>query len=419
VDEGEFEFDFFSERRPASGEEREEVLWEEDPSDLHGADLHERRAPAPPPQVVMRRRVALAAAIALVLLIILIVVLTEGSGGPSGPYASYLAKLTPIASDSQQAGASLAGALGGKTVSSKGLVTRLDGLVQQTIRDVTQLQALTPPPTLTSEQQQALVALDFRLRGLQGIRSSLSQALAGSGTSWETVLSGHVDDLITSDLIWDSSARTPANAVLQANGLGGTFPESQFVADASSLRTSIRTLLAGSGGSTTGPVLSLGSKGADVTAWQNQLNRWLTLTSSTLGQLTADGTFGAATQTATEALQTAAGITADGFVGPSTRQALQAALSGAKPSSTNPSATTAATLKLGDSGTAVTDWQTQLNSWLKATSSTLGQLTTDGTFGAATQTATEALQTAQGLTPTGVVDSATRQALTTALAKTG
>ncbi len=418
MDEGEFEFDFFSERQPASGEEREEVLWEEDPSDLHEGDLHERRAPSPP-QVVMRRRVALAAAIALVLLIILIVVLTEGSGGPSGPYGSYLSKLSPIASDSEQAGASLAAALGGKqTVSSrKGLAARLDGLIQQTVRDVTQLQALTPPPTLASEQQQALVALDLRLRGLQGIRDSVSQALAGSNASWEPVLSAQVDDLIASDLIWDSSARTPADAVLQANGLGGVFPQSRFVADASSLRKSIRTLLAGSGGSTTGPVLSLGSKGADVTAWQNQLNTWLTLTSSTLGQLTADGTFGAATQTATEALQNAAGITPDGFVGPSTRQALQTAISNARSSSSSSGSTKASSLKLGDSGTAVTDWQTQLNTWLKLTSPTQTPLTTDGTFGAATQTATEALQTAQGLTPTGVVDTATRQALTAALAK--
>ena len=68
--------------------------------------------------------------------------------------------------------------------------------------------------------------------------------------------------------------------------------------------------------------------------WQNGLNRWLKLTAPTQMPLTADGNFGAGTQTATEQLQTAAGLTPDGVVGPSTRQALQQALAGGKTSST-------------------------------------------------------------------------------------
>jgi peptidoglycan hydrolase-like protein with peptidoglycan-binding domain len=420
VDEGEFEFDFFSDHRARIGEESQEILWEEDPSDLNVRE-HEPRAPAPAPpaQVIMRRRIALAGVIALVLLIILIVVLTAGGGGDSGPYGSYLAKVSPIAADSEQAGATLSGALGARPTAAtrKTLLTKLDGLVQQTVLDITRLQALTPPPTLVTEQNQALTALDLRLRGLQGIRDSLSQALGGTDASWEAVLSGQVDDLVSSDLIWDSAARTPANAVLQANGAGGEFfPQSRIVADASALRKSIRTLLGSVGLSTSGPALALGSKGAAVTTWQTQLNEWLKLTAPTQTPLTADGTFGPATKAATEALQTAQGITADGVVGPSTRQALQLALAAARASAST-GTTTAATLKLGDSGTDVTTWQTQLNQWLKLTASTQTQLTTDGNFGAATQTATEALQTAQGISPTGVVDAATRQALATALAK--
>jgi len=416
VDEGEFEFDFFSERPTATEEEeREEVLWEEDLPDLHDHDAHEHGAPAPapPPEIIKRRRIAAAVAVALVLLIILIVVVTSGSGGDGGPYRSYLDKVSPIAADSQQAGASLSGALGAKQTAS--LVAKLDDLVQQTVGDITRLQALTPPLALRSEQAQALAALDLRLRGLQGIRDSLSQALGGSGASWEAVLSGQVDDLVTSDVIWDKSVSTPANAVLQANGVGGVFfPQSRFVADASSLRKSIRTVLQAGGVSTTGPVLSLGATGTDVTNWQTQLNAWLKLTAPTQTPLTVDGTFGATTRTTTQALQTASGLTPDGIVGPTTRQALQRALAGTKPSTT---ATTAPVLKLGDKGTAVTSWQTQLNTWLKLTAPTQTQLTTDGTFGAATQTTTEALQTAQGLAPDRIVGPATRQALTAALAK--
>jgi peptidoglycan hydrolase-like protein with peptidoglycan-binding domain len=64
----------------------------------------------------------------------------------------------------------------------------------------------------------------------------------------------------------------------------------------------------------------------------------------------------------------------------------------------------------------VVEWQTQLNQWLKLTSPSATQLTTDGSFGAGTQTATEQLQSQAGLTPTGQVDAATRQALTSAIA---
>jgi peptidoglycan hydrolase-like protein with peptidoglycan-binding domain len=77
-------------------------------------------------------------------------------------------------------------------------------------------------------------------------------------------------------------------------------------------------------------------------------------------------------------------------------------------------------LKLGDKGTAVTSWQTLLNRWLKVSAPTQTPLTVDGTFGASTQTTTEALQTASGLTPDGIVGPSTRQAMATALGgKTG
>jgi peptidoglycan hydrolase-like protein with peptidoglycan-binding domain len=417
VDEGEFEFDFFPEHGTATGEEPDEVLWEEGESDLRG-----HRAPAPgppPPEIAMRRRITAAAVIALLLLIIIVVAVTQGSDSGGGAYRSYLGALSPIATDSEQVGASLSGALGGKqTASSRNaLVAKLDTLVQQTVSDAARLQAVTPPATLRAEHSQALAALDLRLRGLQGIRNSLSQALGSSDpTSWAAVLSGQMDDLVTSDVIWDNLVRTPGDAVLQANGMGGSaVPESRFVTDSKSLLTSMQNLLQTGTVATNGPVLSLGAKGTDVTAWQTQLNAWLKQTAPTQTQLTPDGTFGPSTQTATEALQTSAGLTPDGVVGPSTRQALQRALSGAKPSST-PGSTTTTVLKLGDKGAAVTAWQTQLNAWLKLTAPTQTQLTPDGTFGAATQTATEALQTAQGLAPDGIVGAATRQALSTALA---
>lgn len=402
MDESEFdfEFDFFPEHSTATADTDEELLWEESRE-----DQPRRRAPAasPPPHVVQRRRIAAGAAVALLLLIILIVVLTSGGGGGSGAYRGYVNDVSPIASDSEQAGASLG------SVTAKNASSKLDSAIQQTTDDINRLQALTPPKELTAEQAQALAALDLRLLGLQQLRS------AQSGTAPDAA----VATLVASDRIWDSAVRTPANAVLQAKGLGGIFPASTFVAAPKTLTNSLAAAFGtttGGGTTPTGAVLRLGDTGQDVVAWQNALNQWIQASGSSLSPLTADGNFGAGTQEATVALQNAAGLAPDGVVGPSTRQALQQQVQAAKSGN---GTSTGVTLKLGDTGQDVVEWQTKLNQWLHATSPNQTPLTTDGSFGQGTQSATQQLQTAAGLTPTGEVDDRTRQALTRALSNSG
>src|SRR4029077_18796129 len=117
-----------------------------------------------------------------------------------------------------------------------GLVGKLDGLVGDATDELHGLEALESPSTLTAQQAQALAALDLRLRGLQGLRDAVSQGLANPGdTSWSAVAQAQVDDLRTSDVLWDG-ARTSANTVLKAHG-GGFFPPSRFVANPAGLQT--------------------------------------------------------------------------------------------------------------------------------------------------------------------------------------
>ncbi len=417
MDEDEFDFEFFPDEPEQEGNDHEDAWAESEPP------RPPPRARPRPPQAdaVRRRRITAGAVIAgVILFIILLVVLTSGGGGGSagGSYQSYLTGLSPVAADSQQTGGSLADELAAaKTASARNaLVGKLDGLVSDATDELHGLEALTTPSALTSQQAQALAALDLRLRGLQGLRDAVSQGLANPGdTSWSAVASAQVDDLRTSDVLWDG-ARTSANDVLQAHG-GGFFPPSRFVADPAGLQTSVRTALGGTAASSGGPNLQLGSTGTDVATWQNGLNQWLKATGSSDTPLTADGNFGASTQTVTEQLQSAAGLTPDGVVGPSTRQALTQALAGKSSSGQTTPASTA--LKLGASGTAVTAWQNQLNQWLKLNAPTQTQLTADGSFGSSTQTVTEQFQSAAGLTPTGQVDAAAQRAMTSALAKTG
>ena len=394
-----FEFDFLPDRAATAtldGED-EQLLWED--SDPELPRQRRSRAAAQPPEIVKRRRIAAAAAVGLLLLIIIIVVATSGGGGGGGRYRSYASDVSPIAQDSEQAGAALA------SLSRSTAVAKLDALIQQTVDDVNRLQALTPPATLDAVQAQGLAALDLRVLGLQQLRDAFA---AGAGSSTDSALA----TLVASDRIWDGSVRTPANAVLQARGLGGAFPASTFVADRKALAKKLGALLGTAATATTGAVLKLGDTGPDVVSWQNGLNQWITATgSTTLTPLTADGSFGAGTQAATIALQTAQGLSPDGIVGPSTRQALQNAIKAAK----STPATTTPTLKLGDTGQDVVAWQTKLNQWLKVHAPTQTQLSTDGNFGQGTQTATEQFQTAAGLTPSGQVDAQTQQAMTTAL----
>jgi peptidoglycan hydrolase-like protein with peptidoglycan-binding domain len=418
----EFEFDFLSDRE--TGEEE----WQHDTGEetfVSEPDVAPRERRPPTPDVVKRRRIFAGAAVALLLLIILIVVLTSGGSSSAGPYRGYLDDVAPIASSSQETGSTLAQFLSSShsATTKAAVLSKLDSLVQQSVNDVRRLQALTPPVALSSAHAQALAALDLRLTALQGLRDSIAHAFAATDPSpWLPVVAAKVDDLVTSDVIWSDFVRSPAYAVLQANGIGGVnVPDSQFVAGSSNSLVQAVAALLGTTGTTAAaanaPALKLGATGAAVTAWQNQLNAWLRLTSPNQTPLTADGNFGASTQTTTEAFQSAAGLSPDGSVGPATRAAIAHALAaGGKTSSSSSSGATGPTgpvLKLGSSGSDVTAWQNQLNQWLKTTS---GQpLTADGTFGATTQTATEQLQSASGLTPDGIVGPATRQALQQAL----
>jgi peptidoglycan hydrolase-like protein with peptidoglycan-binding domain len=77
-----------------------------------------------------------------------------------------------------------------------------------------------------------------------------------------------------------------------------------------------------------------------------------------------------------------------------------------------------AVLKLGASGTPVSEWQQQLNTWL-ARQPGLRPLPVTGRFDQPTVIATTALQNAAGISADGTVGPLTRQALRNALSSSG
>lgn len=115
------------------------------------------------------------------------------------------------------------------------------------------------------------------------------------------------------------------------------------------------------------------------------------------------GYFGPMTESSVIAFQQDRGLQADGIVGASTWSALQSSSAPGTPDNL---------LMFGDTGPAVADLQRRL--------STLGfyQGGIDGIFGEATEGAVIALQQSRGLTPDGIVGSATRNALSQNIAAT-
>ncbi|MFF9794385.1 peptidoglycan-binding protein [Streptomyces bacillaris] len=129
-----------------------------------------------------------------------------------------------------------------------------------------------------------------------------------------------------------------------------------------------------------------GSTGPQVKAIQQLLN------AQGYAAGTADGVFGPATKSATQAFQRARSLTADGAVGPKTWTALL-------------SAGTTPALSRGSSGDAVKRLQRALTAALGTT------VNADGSFGPATETAVRNYQSSRGLGVDGKVGPATWGAL--------
>ncbi|MCU0281645.1 MAG: peptidoglycan-binding protein [Acidimicrobiia bacterium] len=156
-----------------------------------------------------------------------------------------------------------------------------------------------------------------------------------------------------------------------------------------------------------GPVLSRGSSGEAVL----QLQGFLKTRGYRVGAL--DGIFGGATEGAVRAFQQKAGLQVDGLVGSATRAAVAAAA--AQPGFAALVDLGGRLLKPESKGTDVKE----LKRWLRAAGYDPGPQPYTSRFDPATLAAVQAFQTAQGLTPDGMVGPMTREALRTALALVG
>jgi peptidoglycan hydrolase-like protein with peptidoglycan-binding domain len=154
-------------------------------------------------------------------------------------------------------------------------------------------------------------------------------------------------------------------------------------------------------------VLGRGSSGEAV----RQLQGFLKVRGYRVGTL--DGIFGSATEGAVRAFQQKSGLLVDGLVGTATRGAVSTLA--AAPGFVALTDLAGRILKLGTSGADVKE----LKRWLLAAGFSPGSQPLTTQFDQSTLAAVQAFQTAQGLTPDGMVGPMTRNVLLSVLAIVG
>ncbi|HLX31251.1 MAG TPA: hypothetical protein VKR79_00645 [Gaiellaceae bacterium] len=196
------------------------------------------RPPAPPPGAVALTRLAglVALAIAVVIGLVFWVGSCQGQS-KHDEYASYVARVLPLAQDSARVGTQLASVLGAANLSTSGLEARLQSWWHEEQLDYAAAQRIQPPGPLQSAHDQVLDAFQLRALGLAGLADTLEQARSKSpAPSTATVaseLAGQAQLLTASDIVWAQLYRLSATQVLSRQGVTGVIiPASQFVTNA-------------------------------------------------------------------------------------------------------------------------------------------------------------------------------------------
>jgi murein L,D-transpeptidase YcbB/YkuD len=293
-------------------------------------NLSDRQSRRPPRPRLGVRTGRLAAAVGGFIVVVVLITSAFGGGDPAATDRAYLNRITVPAHDSQTVGAALAALLGDPRLTVAKLNSALRQLLQRQERDTAEASAIWAAPRLRTEHAQALDALQLRVSGLSGLLAGFLSAETPSGKKdWAAELSAEADRLVASDVIWHDLFETQAHAQLTHDGANGAqAPQSTFLANhdlaaAQSMADVLARLRPRAAQAAV--TAKLGDTGLLVSAWQQQLNKWL---ARQPGQqpLSVTGIFDQATATATVQFQTAMHVTPDGIAGPATRAALTKAL---------------------------------------------------------------------------------------------
>jgi hypothetical protein len=148
-------------------------------------------------------------------------------------YRDYMSDVTKVGADSQQIGTRLNELIFTPGIQVESLQGELNGLRQAQSQTVQAAQRLDAPGPLREQHEELIEALQYRVSGLNGLASGLSQIAdeTGSEAAGE-LLAEQSNRLVASDVIWDDSFSAQAQDVMEEQGIGGVdVPDSNFVAN--------------------------------------------------------------------------------------------------------------------------------------------------------------------------------------------
>lgn len=229
-DEDILDFDFFGEEEPPSWEEPAERR-EGPPRDRPPR----RRGPrfrGPGNLTPLLRLVALIAL--AILIVVLLAVWVEGcaTNQKRERYQDYMTEIGEIGNASARLGQMLASTLTTPALKLEDLDAKLGGFVQTAENQVERADGLRPPGPMHNPHLGAIEALRFRVNGLRGLQTAFQETADASDPSVAgQQLAAQMQRLVSSDIIWTDSFRSPAEAVLVSESVEGfEVPTSEFVA---------------------------------------------------------------------------------------------------------------------------------------------------------------------------------------------
>jgi CARDB len=214
------DFDFFDEEEPTT--------WEE-PS-TGGTRPPGGRGPRPPRQRFrlpgnLTPLLRLVGLIALaILIIVLLAVWVEGcsTSRKHDRYANYMTQIGAVGSASAKIGDQLSTLLTTPGLNQEDLDAKLGGYVQQAQSLQQKAEGLRPPGPLHDANDAAVQSLGLRVLGLQGLQAAFKQTAGSSdATAAGEQLAVQGQRLSASDVVWADLFRSPAQAVLQDEGVDG------------------------------------------------------------------------------------------------------------------------------------------------------------------------------------------------------
>jgi hypothetical protein len=148
-------------------------------------------------------------------------------------YASYINKVSTIASQSTSDGKQTVQALTTSGLTVAKIVSTLDNIAAAEQQNVQAAEGLTAPGRLRDAHQHLIEALQLRVSGVSGLAKAFQSTTSSKAkpTAEANTLSGQAYRLLASDVVWDDLFQKPAQDQINRDGVRQvTVPSSTFLA---------------------------------------------------------------------------------------------------------------------------------------------------------------------------------------------